>query len=90
MSDDVSYPIIIEERTRYLVWVEGAHSAGSAYRMVCDYPAEYLHGNPEPFDACLVPEKPDGWAMYDVYNYAAPDQDAHVRTHRSAWREASS
>lgn len=84
-ADERKYPVIVTGTTYWLVWVDGAESAGEATRMVSQYADEYIE-NTTPYDGELTAEQPDEWGMWGIYSYAAPNNDAHVWTHRAAIR----
>lgn len=80
---EYQYPVVVTGTSKWLVWVAEAGSHHDAYRMVEDYPHEYV-GDTQPLEAWLSADKPDEWSMGDVYDHYAPDNDAHVRTHRAS------
>lgn len=80
MIDQDSYPVIITETRKYLVWVP-ADSAQDAYEQVRDgEPWRWADGE-IPFDGGYEAERPDEWMWWDVLDNS-PQQDAHVVTHR--------
>lgn len=75
------YPIIVTGTTKWCVWV-AADSLDEAYEFVAGCPSDHVEGE-QPFDGWIDAQKPDAMATQDVYYCAAPDNDAHVRTHDS-------
>jgi hypothetical protein len=79
---DVQYPVLVEGRQHYLLWVE-AESAEEAARQVNDDP-DYL-SQVQPYDSDWTATAPDAddysWTIYG-HGGAASRYDAHIQAHR--------